>query len=1292
MNIAGAITTSNTETQKSLKSIDATLKKILVAQKLETKAANDREKKAAQKAKRAEADGKKKNRLGGIMGTEGKEGTEVKKSKGGLGDLLKKILIGGGIIAALGVGIKSLFENADILGRLRDSLFGDEGLFGKKNRDMMWDKLFNDQTGWFGKESRTRMWNSLFGEDGMFGKAGREKIMDSLFGEDGWFGSKNMKSFNNFMFGKDGIFGEDMRKNTSEFLFGQEGIFGKKNLKGAYEGMKSFFVDDADWKKAARQGMTDFFIKDAPWKVAIREGFDTILKDVTDFTKDLLEALGNFVRNLPGFKQVGDTMDAIGSGFDWLAGGMREATTNARQTLGLEEKPVEKQLEEAKDKRKQLQSQLDSNVGPYSDPIRTAELEQQIVEQDKKIAELEGQASGVSKDENSTYTVSGITYDSASGLPIEEQQLQSGGPVRVPGTGSGDKVPMNLSPGSFVLNREASKFLFRQEGGPVPTLLEPGEHVFSPGSWESAGIDKLNSAVPRFQKGGETKGKEVAKQVQQSYDIPNFSKSDVGDNLRYISTGDAMNLAKMQTGGLVLFQGHGDVPAGHSQPGTDGPNSSIYGKYKPTAEQHFMDLIAKKAAAMSNSVTYSPPTGKYSSGFAAGANWQRMRDLRKKGQSAIEIHADGYDGKPGGFKGKPGVLPGTSTGPTGAVGDAEKKIREMFGMYGGTRTANILELDNIMKVSQSPDKYAKMLVQAAEGTGTAIKISTGDASHGGGNGGDDANVAGTGVGSDAILEAAKANIGLSKGISEQCANTVRAVLKAAGHPSAMKTTSVGDLEPDGVPSQYRAPSYAASFGGTDMGNVKKQYSATSPGDIILWKGTYGVDKWGPDAITHVGIKGEGQSVWHHGTTAGFRNTGPVYQDKFVGGITLNGSGSADGSQGESTDGTNNSGGGGGKKKGFLEKMLGPLAGFFKGSAEFMQGFMGPLAGLAAGVGSMAMGKLVGPEAAIGMAKSGNEMLGGLLGGINSFLGISDPNDQSTGNDPSTDAQSNAQSNDNGTTGTIDSSNKEVSVAKNLMKDLGITKEAAAGIVANLSYESAGMTPGEREGPPYGKSEKPWPVGTVGEGYGWAQWTNSKPGDRLDKFISHIGGADKIATDQDNYSFLLKELRGPEPLMGHPRGGDIPQDDAVKAADWFRKNWERAGVPADGPRRKIAKEVVQKLQTGGQVGSVPTLLEPGETVGNLEMWNQAIPRFQSGGAVNMSHSPSGLMQRFYEQTNAMEGGSQSPVIINNINNAGGGQQQQSVSGPASTPIPALSGGPSMSALSDIINRVSWSNVF
>lgn len=82
---------------------------------------------------------------------------------------------------------------------------------------------------------------------------------------------------------------------------------------------------------------------------------------------------------------------------------------------------------------------------------------------------------------------------------LDIQKKQRGGHINVPGSGSGDKVPMMLPPNSFVMNRNASAML--QSGGLVPTLLEPGEKVFGPGQWGPM-EHMMNTMIPRFQEGG----------------------------------------------------------------------------------------------------------------------------------------------------------------------------------------------------------------------------------------------------------------------------------------------------------------------------------------------------------------------------------------------------------------------------------------------------------------------------------------------------------------------------------------------------------------------------------------------------------------------------------------------------------------------------------------------------------------------------------------------------------------------------------------------------------------------
>ncbi|AOO14205.1 hypothetical protein Sn110110_011 [Cyanophage S-RIM14] len=171
--------------------------------------------------------------------------------------------------------------------------------------------------------------------------------------------------------------------------------------------------------------------------------------------------------------------------------------------------------------------------------------------------------------------------------------------------------------------------------------------------------------------------------------------------------------------------------------------------------------------------------------------------------------------------------------------------------------------------------------------------------------------------------------------------------------------------------------------------------------------------------------------------------------------------------------------------------------------------------------------------------------------------------------------------------------KGVDISKKIMSDTGATKQAAAAISGNMAHESAGFIPGIREGGPFGKNSKPWPQGTVRKGYGWAQWTNSAPGDRYDKFIASYGGDySKIPSNSDNYKFLMSELMsGNGGFIRKGTGtsgswGEFKQKtDVANATVDFRKTWERAGVAHDGPRIKYAKSFLAKMSGGGRVNSI-----------------------------------------------------------------------------------------------------------
>jgi hypothetical protein len=195
-----------------------------------------------------------------------------------------------------------------------------------------------------------------------------------------------------------------------------------------------------------------------------------------------------------------------------------------------------------------------------------------------------------------------------------------------------------------------------------------------------------------------------------------------------------------------------------------------------------------------------------------------------------------------------------------------------------------------------------------------------------------------------------------------------------------------------------------------------------------------------------------------------------------------------------------------------------------------------------------------------------------VGGSSTISGPPGENDSNTGGDVDTSGVEAASGS------VVD---KGVAIAKKFMSNLSMTKEAAAAIAGNFAHESGGFIPGIREGGPFGRSSKPWPKGTVRRGYGWAQWTNSVPGDRYDKFIESYGGDyNKIPTNEDNLKFAVQEMRTTNKLPDRFK----KMTDTAKAAVWFRANWERAGVHHDGPRISYAKGILAKMAQGGSINS------------------------------------------------------------------------------------------------------------
>ncbi len=177
-----------------------------------------------------------------------------------------------------------------------------------------------------------------------------------------------------------------------------------------------------------------------------------------------------------------------------------------------------------------------------------------IIEQDLIQLQLsQGRRSSIPKNMEGKVTPPTLLEQATSGFGSAEEYeknlteqnrkgYQTGGTITVPGSGSGDKVPMTLPPGSFVMNRNAAQRF--QEGG-IPTLLEPQEKVFLPGQWDSSHL-AMNETWPRFQTGG------TVVNHHHNTTIPRFQLGGIVE-ASHPDTGTGWSVGKDQQGRPAVF-------------------------------------------------------------------------------------------------------------------------------------------------------------------------------------------------------------------------------------------------------------------------------------------------------------------------------------------------------------------------------------------------------------------------------------------------------------------------------------------------------------------------------------------------------------------------------------------------------------------------------------------------------------------------------------------------------------------------------------------------------------------
>ena len=168
--------------------------------------------------------------------------------------------------------------------------------------------------------------------------------------------------------------------------------------------------------------------------------------------------------------------------------------------------------------------------------------------------------------------------------------------------------------------------------------------------------------------------------------------------------------------------------------------------------------------------------------------------------------------------------------------------------------------------------------------------------------------------------------------------------------------------------------------------------------------------------------------------------------------------------------------------------------------------------------------------------------------------------------------------------------RQAQVRDQLARDLGITPDAASGIVSNLNAESGLQGINERT---------PRVPGSRG-GFGWAQWTGQR---RLDfEAYAKTHGLDP-ASDAANYGFLIHELQTKYPgLLAQLKRGNIT---ASEAANLVFTQYESGGDPSlEGSRagHVAGADRLARLRTPSAPGTEsridPALVpQPGASVSN-----------------------------------------------------------------------------------------------
>lgn len=234
-------------------------------------------------------------------------------------------------------------------------------------------------------------------------------------------------------------------------------------------------------------------------------------------------------------------------------------------------------------------------------------------------------------------------------------------------------------------------------------------------------------------------------------------------------------------------------------------------------------------------------------------------------------------------------------------------------------------------------------------------------------------------------------------------------------------------------------------------------------------------------------------------------------------------------------------------------------------------------------------------------------------------------------------------------------NKASKLTSDLMRDLGLTREQAAGLVGNLAHESAGLNTNMEE---QGFNRH----GT--KGFGLAQWTDTAPG--RGRRTDLVNFAKQNGLDPNSYEaqykFMVQEFKTTEaPALAALKSARTVEEATQAALKYERPDIAKANV---GSRQNYALKAYK--ETEGITGEeyLPKNATPAQIAEYRKKMDEKeyIAREQKLAAATLPALPDGLDSKVVEYYNGLSSG-QKQKFQKMLSRAGEGEQDPTASGVA-----------------------------